>query len=293
MPVLKSLQIVHHMAALDTSDAPPNSLAAVRAALEARADIIEIDVVALAQDDYLLVHDMMLQTETDGSGPVSGCSYAHARGLKIVHHGVTTDHPVALLSDVVKTFAEFATPTRLQIDYKNIYPFADDEPLRRLLRLIAPLGDRVIVSSIADWQLRALHRLDPKLALGFDIQLYIDVRAPEPDTFPRSLGAYGYYDDHPLASARIWRASDYLRERCQTLIGQVQGVKAFYVRHQLLTQSFDDGFNWADTLHAAGIELDAWTMDIGKADASALRLRAAGVDMFTSNTPLAMSKLIR
>ena len=281
------------MAALDGSSAPPNSLAAIRACLAARADSIEIDVVALAHDDYLLVHDMTLQAETNGSGPVATCTFEQARGLKIVDHGVATDHPVALLSDVARAFAEFSGATRLQIDYKNIYPFTDNEPLRRLLQIIAPLGDRVIVSSIADWQLRALHQLAPKLALGFDIQLYIDARAPEPDAFPRALGAYGYYDDHPLASARIWRPSDYLRERCVSLISQAPGVRAFYVRHQLLTQSFDDGFNWADTLHAAGVELDAWTMDNGKTDASALRLRAAGVDMFTSNTPLAMGKLIR
>jgi len=276
--------MVHHMAALDGSSDPPNSLAAVRACLDAHADIIEIDVVALAQDDYLLVHDMALQTETDGSGSVTECTVVEARQL----HLRNSEHPVALLSDVVHAFIEYNRSTRLQIDYKNVYPFNDDEPLRRLLRLIAPLGDHVIVSSIADWQLRALHRLAPKLALGFDIQLYIDARPPEDGPFPRTLGAYGYCDDHPLASARIWRPADYLRERCEALIDQVHGVRAFYV-----PQSFDDGFNWADALHGAGIELDAWTMDSGTSDTSALRLRAAGVDMVTSNTPLAMGKLIR
>jgi glycerophosphoryl diester phosphodiesterase len=293
MPVLHSLQIVHHKAAFDALAAPPNSLAAVRECLAAHADIIEIDVVALAADDYLLVHDSVLQSETDGSGPVATCTVEQARGLKIRDHGVVTDYPVALLGDVVRAFSEAGGPTRLQIDYKNIFPFTDDEPFRRLLQLIAPLGNHVIVSSIADWQLRSLRRLSSDLVLGFDIQIYLDVREPEPGSYPRALGAYGYWDDHPLAIGRIWRTADYLRDRCDSLLGLVPGVSAFYVRHQLLTQSLDDGFNWADALHAAGAELDAWTMDSGEADASAQRLRDAGVDMFTSNTPLAMGKLIR
>lgn len=269
--------------------APPNSLAAVQACLDARADYIEIDVVALAHDDYLLVHDDVLQSETSGSGPVAACTVSQARQLRIRN----SEHPIALLSDVVRAIVDFGGTTRLQIDYKNNFPFADDEPLRRLLRLIAPLGELVIVSSIADWQLRSLHRLAPALALGFDIQLYIDVRRAEPDSYPRTLGAYGYWDDHVLATRRIWPHAEYLRDRYESLIGLVPGARVFYLRHQLLSQSLDDGFNWAAALHAAGIELDAWTMDNPQASASALRLRDAGVDLFTSNTPLAMAKLIR
>ncbi|HEY3290054.1 MAG TPA: glycerophosphodiester phosphodiesterase family protein [Anaerolineae bacterium] len=276
------------MAALEGSMAPPNSLAAVQACLNARAAHIEIDVVALAEDDYLLVHDDVLESETSGIGPVAACSVAQARQLHIRN----SEHPVALLSDVVKAIARSDAPARLQIDYKNIYPFASDEPLRRLLRLIAPLGERVIVSSIADWQLRALHRLAPALALGFDIQLYLDLRRAEPGTYPHILGVYGYWDDHMLATRRLWSHEAYLRDRSDSLIGQVPGVRAFYVRHQLLTQSLEDGFNWAAALHTSGIELDAWTIDSPQASASALRLREAGVDLFTSNTPSAMTKLI-
>ena len=65
---LRPALIVHHMGAMDHSPYPPNSLEAIRACLDAHAAVIEIDVTALADTDYLLVHDPLLDSETDGSG---------------------------------------------------------------------------------------------------------------------------------------------------------------------------------------------------------------------------------
>jgi hypothetical protein len=140
--------------------------------------------------------------------------------------------------------------------------------------------------------------LAPNLPLGFDIAFYLDwhppVEAPNPLAYPRQLGAYGYWDDHPLAMECIWAKAEYLRDRCGMLMGLVPGVSVFYVRHQLLAQSLDDGFNWAEMLHAAGIQLDAWTLDVGNpvVESEARRLWVAGVDQFTSNTPLALAKCL-
>ena len=57
MNLIRDPLIVHHMAALDGSPYPQNSLEAIQACLETGAAFIEIDVTALASDDYLLVHD--------------------------------------------------------------------------------------------------------------------------------------------------------------------------------------------------------------------------------------------
>ena len=287
------------MAALDGQAAPPNSLEAIEACLEAKAPIVEIDACALANDDYLLVHDDVLEPETTGSGPVSACSAAQARQLSIRANGAATPYQVPLLSDVVRLFRQYGGSSRLQIDYKNVIPFPNDEPLRRLIDLIEPLGERVIVSSIADWQLRKLHALAPALALGFDIQFYLDWRptheSPDPRAYPRHLGVYGYWDDHPLATQRIWSTAEYLADRCGMLSGLVPGCHTFYVQHHLLVQSLDDGFNWAAALHQIGVQLDAWTLDAGDAlaEANAQRLLAAGVDQFTTNTPLALGKRLQ
>src|SRR4051794_13004473 len=75
VPILEisSPTIVHHMAALDNQVAPPNSLDAIFACLDAGAAFIEVDVTALADGDYLLVHDEELESETNGQGTVAAC----------------------------------------------------------------------------------------------------------------------------------------------------------------------------------------------------------------------------
>ncbi len=295
---INSPAVVHHMAALDGQAAPPNSLEGVQNSLKAGAAFIEVDVNALVDNDYLLVHDDLLESETSGHGPVLKCSPQAARSLTIRHEGVVTQYPAALLSDVVQAFVDSPGRTILQLDYKNIIPFANPEPLERLLTLIEPIKDRVIVSSGADWQLRKLRKLAPWLMLGFDVMWYIGWPSPgeqrDPREHPKNRGAYGYYDDHMLASGRYQSSADYLRDRCENLVMFVPDVSVFYLEYPLIAQSLKDGFNWADALHAHGIKLDAWTMDANKPAAveSLPPLLAAGVDIFTTNTPLALAKLL-
>jgi glycerophosphoryl diester phosphodiesterase len=283
------------MAALDNHPAPPNSLEAIQASLDSHAAFIEIDVNALADDDYLLVHESELEAETSGVGPVIESSSQQARSLYIKHHGVNTPYPAALLSDVVALFEKSSHKAYLQIDYKNVIPFPNDEPLERLIKLIEPLDGRVIVSSGADWQLRKMRKIAPWLNLGLDIMWYISWQpANEPRDrrdFPKLLGAYGYYDDNTLSTELHWPIAEYLRDRCESLIGLVPNVCAFYLEHTLIAQSLKDGLNWAATLHEQGIKLDAWTMDVTNPVAvqNLQPLREAGVDMFTSNTPKALA----
>lgn len=286
------------MAAIDGQAVPPNSLEAIRACLDANADIVELDITALADQDYLLVHDPVLESETTGHGDVRTCTASQARQLRFRLNGNATDFRAPMLGEVVELFRLHGGSARLQLDFKDAVPFDSDEPLRRLVRLIEPLGDRVIVSSIADWQLRKLRALAPWLDLGFDIQFYLDWResseSADGDQFPRQRGAYGYWDDHPIALRKFWPTAEYLSDRCSALIGLVPGASTFYVDHKLLTQSLDDGFNWAEALHAVGIKLDAWTMDVTDpvAMANAPRLLASGVDSFTTNTPRGLAKLL-
>lgn len=298
IPEIPSPAIVHHMAALDNQAAPPNSLEAIGACLDAGAVFVEVDVTMLAQDDYLLVHDEELESETNGQGPVALCPPDRARALFIKRQGQVTSYHVPLLSEVVELFQQTNSPTRLQLDFKNVFPLPTDEPLYRLVKLIEPLGDRVLVSSGADWQLRKLRRIAPHLLLGFDIMYYIDWepldRTRDPRAFPKLRGAYGYYDDHMLALQKLWTIPEYLHDRCESLMGLVPDVSVFYVDHNLLAQSLADGFNWASALHERGIKLDAWTMDSTDPEAveHAKNLYAAGADLFTTNTPLALARIL-
>jgi glycerophosphoryl diester phosphodiesterase len=247
----------------------------------------------------LLVHDDVLEAETNGTGEVGACAASDARELFIKHKNVVTGYRVALLSDVVELFQARGGACRLQLDFKNVIPLPSDEPLHRLIELIQPLGERVLVSSGADWQLRKIRKLAPWLMLGFDVMYYIDWeplgKTRDPRAFPKQRGAYGYYDDHMLATRRLWNTAEYLRDRCESLIGLVPDTSAFYIEHTLLAQSLRDGFNWAETLHAHHIKLDAWTMDVTnpRAVENVPLLRDAGVDLFTTNTPRAIAELLQ
>ncbi len=289
--------IVHHMAANDGRGLP-NSIEAVDACLQLGAAWIEVDATALADSDYLLVHDSDLRSETTGTGAVAECSAERAAGLFFKRDGMATSYRVPRLSDVVSKLAVAGGESRLQVDFKNVAPFPTDEPLRRLVRLLEPLGRRVLVSSEADWQLRRLRALAPWLELGLDVHFYLDWRSrssgSESTTPPRARGAYGYWDDHPIAQHRIWPTTEYLADRCQALIGLVPGVTTFYINHRFLAQCLDDGFNWADALHQRGIKLDAWTLDADNPTAveNARRLLDAGVDQFTTNTPAALASIL-
>jgi glycerophosphoryl diester phosphodiesterase len=275
----------------------PNSLEAVEACLDLGAGWIEVDATALADSDYLLVHDPELQSETTGSGLVSGCSAEQATDLHFRIDGVATAVPVPRLSQVVAAMVQRGGTSRLQVDFKNVTPFPDDEPLRRLAEILRPLGDRVLVSTTADWQLRRLHAVASWIELGFDIHFYLDWRnKPSTDaSYPRIRGAYGYADDHPIARQRFWPTAEYLADRCAALVGLVAGVTTFYVNHRFLCRSLDDGFNWSDQLHRAGIKVDAWTLDSDNpaAVANSHRLLEAGVDQFTTNTPRDLAVILQ
>ncbi|MBK8026740.1 MAG: hypothetical protein IPK19_36490 [Chloroflexi bacterium] len=289
--------VVHHMAALDPSPYPPNSLEAIRLCLEADAPFVEIDVTALAADDYLLVHDPVLESETSGQGEVGATTSAAAKALAIKgRDGAVTPYHPALLSEVVALFAQLGGQTRLQIDYKNVLPMRDDEPLRRILRLIEPLGDRVLISSGADWHLRRMRALAPWLDLGFDIGFYLDYRTEQGDPRqpPYVLGAYGYHDDHVTARQVFQEPAAYLAERCEILYRTIAEVSTWYVNYRLLARALDDGFNMTAWLHGVGLKMDAWTMDANKPTAveQLSRLKAAGVDQFTTNTPRALAALL-
>jgi glycerophosphoryl diester phosphodiesterase len=298
MSALPPLSIVHHKAAMDNSPYPPNSLAAIRECLEAGAAWIEVDITALAEGDYLLVHSPELEIETNDQGAVGLCSVQAAHKLKLVHNGRVTNHPVALLSEVVALLLHLPSSTRLQRDCKNHTPFTSLEPLQRLVEILRPLGARALVSSMADWQLRQLARLAPWLELGFDIHLHIDCdppgQLPEPDALPRRMGAYGYRDDHPLASQRWGPPAAYLAERCAEMLLLVPSASTFYCNHSFLVRGLQQGFSWAQGLHQVGRRLDAWTLDADQpqAVANARLLADAGCDQITSNTPQVLVALL-
>jgi glycerophosphoryl diester phosphodiesterase len=283
---MPDLTLIHH-AARRQHAYPPNSLGALRACLEAGARIVELDITALKDEDFALLHDAQLENLTDGSGYTFAMRAEEMRQCHYVGAGAVTAEPVGLLSQAVALIQEYNTLDELQLDLKPHAPLTRDV-LDRLVRLLRPVQNRVRVTSIADWSLRWLHRIAPRLALGFDPLLYLDIKGANGRSQrlpPHRVGAYGYLDDHPLATRLYHAAPDYLAARADALAAQVPRELTWYIRAELLVQTLEDGFDWTAYLHTRDSAVAAWTLQPESPEdlRRARVLAAAGVDRITTD----------
>lgn len=283
-------RLIYHAATL-AGRFPPSSLGGLAACLEAGAEIVEVDIVPLADGDFALLHDGHLDEITDGQGPVAAATADQVRRLRLRWRGALTNEQVGTLSQAVELVAAQPRLAELQLDLKPYSPLTE-RVLSDLLRIIAPIRRRVRVSSVADWALRRLRVLDAGLALGFDPLLYLDVeRNPEPSAHapripPQRTGAYGYLDDHPLATDQWGSARQYLEARIEGLTVQVS-AGVWYLRARLIARMLADGFDPIAWLHLHGIQVAAWMLNPDQPHQVALarRLAALGVDRITTDDP--------
>lgn len=248
---------------------PPNTLAGIDAALAAGATRIEIDVRPLRDRDFLLYHDRALP------------------GGRAIRETAADDgmaEGLPKLSQAVQRLAD--NGATLQIDLKEETPLGE-EMVERLLRLIAPLGGRVVVGSMIDWNLRALRAAAPQLALGFDPLIYFHHWEERPDDvpFPRQRGVYGYWDDHPLAALPLLPLAEYLGVRFEAFAAAVAQLDEIMLHWPTLLRALEDGLDVVGFFHARKVKVLAWTLDAGTAAEHHLpRLAAAGVDAIVTNT---------
>lgn len=293
-----SVLLIHH-AANRQHPYPSNSVRGLQACLDAGGRVIEIDISPLADGNFVLLHGPELDDATTGSGPIRDCTTEEVRGLLRTRQDAVTDEPVALLNQALELVLRHQHPVELQLDLKPYTRFSD-AVLSQLVTSLQPVKDRVRITSVADWELRRLHALDPDLPLGFDPMLYLEWRTPassaeignrESSRLPFRLGAFGYWDDHPLATRRWGDTPEYLAARAEALWVQAPPGAIWYIRAALLDHVLDDGFNWIADLHARGAEVDAWTLDPDRPEhvAVARRLMEAGVDRITTNDAPALA----
>ncbi|MHB8620503.1 MAG: glycerophosphodiester phosphodiesterase [Chloroflexota bacterium] len=277
-----------------SGDYPENSLPAIRECFRERVARAEIDVCMLGDEDFLVVHDSDLAGSTTGSGPVGETTRGEVARLRLCAHGRCLAERPPLLTEVVGAMAGVDGPTLLQLDAKDAEPW----PWRRveeLARIVQPVRDRIVVGSQADWNLRRLARVDPRIRLGFDPALYLDWVSEGGGggrRLPGARGAYGYLDDHPLATRRVGSTADYLDDRLGGLSRLVPGVGEVYLRLSAFEHMLDDDFNAARLLQRDDITLDVWTLDTGMPGwrERLARAVASGVNVVTTNTARALAE---
>jgi len=279
-------RLIHHAAQRGSAAFPPSSLSAIMNCLDAGARAIEIDILPLLDGSFVLLHDPDLEVNTNGKGNAITTSRSDLSSLYYKVNGQASDEKVNFLDQAIALVATNPTLEKLQLDLK---PQTALTPalIRSLLDVIQPVFERIQVSSVADWAIRALRHSSPDLQLGFDPLLYLDVISGEhrsANVPPFRVGAYGLLDDHPL-SAYIWgEKEDYFAARAESLLSQAVPGCEWFIRYETLLQAHAIGFNWVDFLHHYGCSVDAWTVD-PPAYAIASELVSLGVDEITSNAP--------
>jgi glycerophosphoryl diester phosphodiesterase len=255
-----------------------------------------MDISPLADGEFVLLHGPSLEPETTGFGLVSALTADEVSNLRRVWRGGVTDEPVRLLGQALKLLRRHLHPVELQLDLKP-YPSLTDAALANLVAALQSVKNRVRVTSEADWALRRLRALDADLALGFDPLLYFEApsqEARDPDEPPFRLGAYGYWDDHPLASQRWGKTAPYLAARAEALWTQAPSGAMWYIQGELLAQVLDDGFDWIAALHNWGAQVVAWTLNADRPPDVELarRLAMAGVDRITTDDAPALARAL-
>lgn len=240
---------------------------------------VEIDVQLLRDGEFLIFHDDRLDRVTDGRGLVREATASEATRPRLKDGS----HPL-LLSEAVALIAAHEYPRRIELDLKDLAPYAWPR-VEALARAVQPVKGRAHLSCPADWNLRRLLTVDETLGVGLNPHCYIDSEADTEVGLPK--GAYGYFDAHPLAKRRGSGVADYLRDRFGGIMRLVPGVTEAHLRLSMFERMLDDGVaDVAEIFHALGVKVDVWTLDAEtpRWRERLARVVAAGVDIVTTNT---------
>jgi len=269
---------------------PPNSLSALEEVLEGGAGVIEFDVRLLGDGTWVLHHDPTLERETSGVGPLGLWDRERFKALRL--RGF--EEPPALLEEVVERLAGVDRPLKVQVDLKEERPLSP-EAARSFLEGLAPLRAnprlQVVVGGLADWNLRALLRLDPALPVGLDFAFHLDAPVGPWPRLPQRVNAYGYLDDHPLGFLPLTEPGAYLEDRLEVLLHLLPRPVEVYLRKEFLVQALRDGVNPVAFIHQRlGVPVDVWTLNPEEPAFSAFLEAAldAGADQITTDSPLGL-----
>ena len=256
-----------------------NSPLAIAECARERVMRTEIDVRALRDGEFVVLHDDRFDRVTDARGLVREVTAVEATRPRFKDGS----HPL-LFSEAIELIAANEYPRRVELDLKDLAPYTRPQA-EALVRAVQPLKDRGHFSCPADWNLRRLLMIDPTLLVSLNPHCYIDTELDDDVRLP--IGAYGYRDAHPLARERVSTTAEYLRDRFGGIMRLVPGIIEAHLRVDMLERVLDDGVtDVAEIFHSLGMKLDAWTLDAGtpRWRERLARIVAAGVDIVTTNT---------
>ena len=256
-----------------------NSPLAIAECASERVLRTEIDVRAVRDRDFVVLHDDRFDRVTDATGLVRDATAVEATRARFKDGS----HPL-LFSEAIELIAAHEYPRHIELDLKDLAPYTRLQA-EAIARAVQPIKERGHFSCPADWNLRRLLAVDPTLLVSLNPHCYIDTELDDDVRLPS--GAYGYRDAHPLARQRVSTTADYLRDRFGGIMRLVPGVLEAHLRVEMFERILDDGVaDVAEIFHSLGIKVDVWTLDAGTPGwrERLARIAAAGVDIVTTNT---------
>jgi glycerophosphoryl diester phosphodiesterase len=240
----RNLVVAHRGA---SSEEPENTIAAFRAAAEAGADVIELDVRATSDGIPVILHDADVAATTDGSGQVHDLTLAQVKRLD-ASGGRGPRQEIPTLAEAVEAIGD-AGPVAIDLEIKNIpgepaFDSPSESVLHAALDVVAAtgFGGPLLVSSFNWITIERCQELAPGVPTGFLTIAAID---------PHAALVYARRHGHDFVLPQS---------------------------HALLQA----GSPFVDEAHDAGIRVGTWTVDD---EADLATLFGWGVDAVASNDP--------
>jgi glycerophosphoryl diester phosphodiesterase len=246
-------------------DDPPFLRSNLVAGLEAGA-ALEVDLVLTADGHFVCLHDLTLDAETTGTGPVASITRADLMRLRQRGAGgAVLEDPPPLLDEMVATVAARRRPDGglTQLDMKDPPERLDDDAVARLRGFLGPHAHHFIAGSTDAHFLDRLRDTLPELTRGFD-----------------PLALYGFGTAIPSDAAAFIRLAD-------DMVRLAPHAAIYYLEADLVLAGLTVGVDLVARAHKTGAEVDAWTVDTTRpAVRDILRtLLDLGADQITTNEP--------
>ncbi len=156
-----------------SGEAPENTLAAFRAAIDAGCDMIELDVHLTRDGEVVVIHDDTLERTTSGRGTVAGKTFAELRGLDA---GAWFDPRFS--GERIPALAEVLALTRnrilvnIELKKGKNFPYTMEELADRTLRVVemAVMADQVLFSSFDPAAVERIRERNPRLPVALIVE---------------------------------------------------------------------------------------------------------------------------
>lgn len=242
----------------------------LEAALQAGA-ACEVDLVATADGHFLCLHDLTLDAETTGTGPVAALDRIEIERLR---QRAPDGRPLAeaplFLDEVVAAVRRRGAvpPGSVQLDVKLAEPDLTP-PLLATLPLVLGHDTACFTAGGYDWTaICRLAQAAPGLRRGFD-PLEFHEQTP-----PRNAPEF--------------------RDLAELTLSTAPDAAIYYLHAEMVLEGLDVGVNMVERLRSRGAEVDCWTIDADEPNVTMVlhRLIAAGCDQITTNDPEALATII-